>query len=1716
MVTFGVLLDSMKKILQFIALFLTFSASAQFSKTHYIPPVSNSPIQAGQGQYMYISCPSPTPVNFKINIIGGGVVEGTVTRDQPYVYLAGNGDNSQFLIPSESVGSVFSNKGFIVEADDQVYVTVRMTTTPQNFQAGSVVSKGLAALGKRFRVGAFVNETVPEFTQNHYSFATVMATENNTTVSFNDIDIGVQLVNNGSSIQPDVVLNRGESFCIATIGPLDANRNGIIGTLITSDKPIAVNCGSIAGTNGNASNLDLGFDQLVPAELTGSEYILIRGIGPDIVERPLIVADQDNTEVFLNNDQVTPVAVINAGDYYAPTGDVYSSNGNLYIRTSKDVFLFQSIGGSLPTVATPQANQNMCFVPPLKCETPKIIDNIPLINEIGSNGSFTGTVAVVTEVGSTLSFILNGTTYAVSDLPADIVVNGPVPVLGNTAFETYTFEGFNGNVSVYSTSQVYVSYYGTSGAATYGGFYSGFTFKPEIAFKSIDPSISANCIPNIEFSVNVLTAFDQYQWEFNGVDIPGATASMYIPQEVANGGLGPGFYAVRATISGCGTTLVSNEIPVSTCALDTDADGTINDVDLDLDNDGIANCTESYGDFTLNTAVNGPTNINVQNYSNSYTITNTPSFIATPQSYQGFANGNFITTVPVGVTNEMTVQFTATQPISLSISYPNSSVVNAQIDSFGDFRILSTAEKNITIINPVDLLLIDTNYDGIYESGITQFSGFDVRFRLNSAAPLALGTGNFEIKASDVTSLFFIHKNLSETDVNTAIFNIRATCLPRDTDSDGVFDYNDFDTDNDGIPDRLEAVGVAFQNIPFVDANTNGINDAIEPGLGTLDTDTDGVPDYLDLDSDNDGIYDLVEAGSSAIDANGNGRIDGNSFGINGLANNLETASESGQINFTPANTDTTTDFANYIDLDSDDDDCNDVIEAGFTDANNDGRLGSSSLNVDSNGLVTSSATGYTPLTNNDYAVPGIITVNQQPQDVTACQTFSAQFSVQTNAIAGYQWQESSDGITFTDLPENTVYQGTQTATLTINNIQPAINNFKYRVRLFQTANVCGDFSAPANLTVLPKPQIIENFTLKQCDTDLDTIALFNLEQANSGISTNSANETFVYYLSLLGAQNQIASQEIQNPQAFSNSVQSTVFVRVTDNTSGCVSFGTVNLSISATTIPAGIVFSLSKCDDFVDAENDDRDGITTFDLSSTENQIRNLFGGNPTITISFYRTEAEATIETDVNGVSLAITNLSSYRNIGFPSGQQIWVRIDSTTDNACFGLGAYINLIVEPLPTFNSPTIPRQCDRILMDNAVDFAFDTSTITSQILNGQSNITLTFIAEDGSLIGNALPNPFVTASQTITVNMVNNLTNDPNGPCTESGTITFIVDERPSPILPQSFVACDDEPDDVDGFSIFDTSTIQSTITQGSSTFSTRYFDAAGNLLFDVFPTSFNSNTQDITAEIFNANNPNCSETAVISFRVNPLPNIDEVDENTYYLCTNLDDNFTLDAGVFSGIFTDYSYTWFRDGIEIPGQIRPVLTVRESGDYSVRVSDRFTQCSRTRTFTVLDSGTATITDIVVEDLRDRNSVLIQVSGAGTYEYSLDNEFGPYQSDNFFEDVQPGLHTIYVNDINGCGQVSQELAVIGAMKFFTPNGDGYNDFWRIKGINALYFPQSYVYIFDRYGKFVFEITAGNEIGWDGTLNGTPLPADDYWYVLYVSDGRIDRGHFTLKR
>ncbi|HMI06507.1 MAG TPA: hypothetical protein VK528_03095, partial [Flavobacterium sp.] len=870
----------MKKITLLFFLLVTASCFAQFSKTHYIPPLSGSDnfSSSAEEQYLYISTPNTNPVNFKIMQLGGATILGTVSRSAPYIYNIGFGTNTQLMTERSQVNTIRSDKGYVIEAEDLVYVSARVIAGQTN-QAGALVSKGIAGLGNHFRIGAMLNTNVDaaNYSDNHYTFVSILATENNTLVQFDNIKFGAQLINNisvGNAPAP-VILNAGESFVMAVEGPHDENRDALIGALVYSDKPIAVNCGSFCGSNANA-NLDLGFDQIVSLDLVGQDYIFIKSTGQAIVERIILVVDQDFTDIDLNGDGTNEYSGLNAGEYIALDGNDYSANGNLYIHTSKKVFAYQAIGDNS---LTSFANQKLFFVPPLSCSTPHIIDNIPQINKIGPR-TFIGRITIVTGTGSTLTFNIDGVDYslpALNFLPG-VTTNGPTSVVGNPDYETYTITGLTGNVAAFSTSQLYLASYGSDVNATFGGFYSGFTFKPEIAFAVLDPT-QASCLPNTQLSVNSLSPFDVFQWYFNGGAISGATNNSYSPTQ-------PGYYYVKATIANCGTTLISDEIPVSSCPTDMDHDAVNDNIDKDNDNDGISNCTESLGDLAVDMTIlpanpNGPNAVTTGSYVNSYTRTITPG----GSSFTGTAFGgnttSFFSATAAGKGNNIKTEFTFAQPISLKIQYIPASETGNEITSDSDFTLKCDTDKTITVLNQGNQLLIDTNYDGVYESGITSYSSFEIRFRINSDIPLAAGTGTFSFNIYQTTSLTYTHKNLSDTNIARASFAIIAPCVPKDSDGDGIADQLDGDSDNDGILDNMESQGTAFVSATATDLNHDGLFDIYGTGIVPVDSDNDGVVDYLDLDSDNDGIYDLTESGSGAPDTNLDGTIDGNpaSFG---------------------------------------------------------------------------------------------------------------------------------------------------------------------------------------------------------------------------------------------------------------------------------------------------------------------------------------------------------------------------------------------------------------------------------------------------------------------------------------------------------------------------------------------------------------------------------------------------------------------------------------------------------------------------------------------------------------------------------------------------------------------------------------------------------------------------------------------------------------------
>lgn len=1440
----------MKKIPLIFFIFFSINCVAQLSKTHYIPPLTSNPDAAyPEDHYIYISTPSESNIKFKIIPIGGLAVSNSVSKSASYRYDIGNGESSQLFVPSSITGKS-SNKGFIIESEGLVYVNIRTNSVRNNTgsynHAGGLVAKGNSGLGKRFRAGAMLN--IPNIS-GLLNFFSVLATENNTEIRISNIANGTILANGDvfNAPFPPIILNKNESYILAINGSTGSN---LIGALIESNKDIVVNSGSFGGTNdlSNANARDIGFDQIVGADKIGNEYIFIKGQGSIETEKVLIVADEPNTEVYVNGNTI-PFQTIQAGEFATLNGNNFS-NGNLFIKTTKKVFAYQSIGGT-----TSSANQNLFFVPPLNCSTPKIVDNIPKINEIGFT-NYSGVVNIVTETGA--SVLINENTIGVA----------PIPINGKPDFVNYSVTGLTGSVAIKSTKQVYVSYYGSNSAATYGGYYSGFDIKPELSIDN-STSSSGDCIPNVVLKTESDPDYE-YQWYQDDIAIPGLSGRVntFTPSF-------PGYYQVKRSIPGCNTSIPSDKIPVSNCPTDSDGDSVPDNVDLDYDNDGITNCVESFGNLGVDlTGTTLSKNTYLNTYSTNTTIVPaTISAVLTPKS-----NGDFVSEVPSGKGNSLEYKIDFNDPISLSLEYVIAGNPTDLMNSDGDFIVKSAIDKTITVLNPDNQLLIDTNYDGIYESGVTRHSSFEIRFRLNSTTPLAAGTGKFSFQSHLTNSITFIHKNVSETTSNKATFTIKAKCIPRDSDSDSTPDYLDPDSDEDGILDIIESQSNTLVGTSVIDANKDGIYDVFGTGTIPQDSDQDGIPDYLDLDSDNDGIKDELETDQ-----------DQDNDGIR-----------------------------NYRDLDRENDGCSDVIEAGFPDDDLDREFGFAPITVNSFGLVNSAP--YS-IPNAYYSIAAPIVITTQPIAQPTCELQNTSILITDNGGNTYQWQLSIDGENWNNLTNDTTYSGVTSSSLNINQVSNSMNGYRYRVVLQKTGNSCSLISDATTLIVYALPILIPSVDLKQCDTDSDRISDFNLTEKNNAISTNALAETFTYYTSLDGANTKDISSLITNPTVY-NSGSNSIWVRV-ENANNCFSVSKLNLIVSTTQIPADFYKSFSVCDDSVNAISTDTDGIAEFDFSSVTQDIKNILPTpdplNP-YSIKYYRNEADALAENN------PITNSSNYRNIGYPNEQDIWVRVESTIDNSCFGIGPRIKLIVNPKP--------------------------------------NIDTNENGEEDKLVCSNLPE--------------------------------FYVELNPG-------------------------------INDGS-------------------PES------------------------------------------------------------------NYFYSWTKDNEILSSN--STLNVNQEGIYSVQVSTP-KGCFRNRIIKVTSSDIAKIENIDIVDLSVNNTVTITTSGKGNYEYSIDLPNGPFQESNFFDNVASGIRDVYVIDTKGCGTVKKTIAVVGVPKFFTPNQDGFNDFWNIKGIDATFNSKSIIYIFDRYGKLLKQMLPSS-LGWDGTLNGAPLPSDDYWFTLLLEDGREAKGHFSLKR
>lgn len=344
--------------------------------------------------------------------------------------------------------------------------------------------------------------------------------------------------------------------------------------------------------------------------------------------------------------------------------------------------------------------------------------------------------------------------------------------------------------------------------------------------------------------------------------------------------------------------------------------------------------------------------------------------------------------------------------------------------------------------------------------------------------------------------------------------------------------------------------------------------------------------------------------------------------------------------------------------------------------------------------------------------------------------------------------------------------------------------------------------------------------------------------------------------------------------------------------------------------------------------------------------------------------------------------------------------------------------------------------------------------------------------------------------------------------CGNKEPIIFNVANLPSLVsagTAPAIILCDEN---ADGNEMFDLSQQTAHILNGQDNTQVNIsyhisLDDATNRL-NPLPLNYNTTTGTIIyARAEHLSNINlCYDISNFSLIVNQKPFVDNT--TTVYGCEGIQNTLSAPSGYAS-------YLWST------GETTQTIYPEHAGTYSLTIEDS-NGCKTVANITLTTSSPPEVVAIDTSDWTDTNNTItvILAPPAGSQsnpEFSIDGF--KWQTSNIFTGLKPGRYNVYIRDRNGCGYFSSDaIFLLMYPKFFTPNGDNVNEYWRIRfAANAE--PNLMVQIYDRYGKLITGFDTRSP-GWDGTLNGAPLPSTDYWFVVKRQDGKEYRGHFAMIR
>lgn len=205
-----------------------------------------------------------------------------------------------------------------------------------------------------------------------------------------------------------------------------------------------------------------------------------------------------------------------------------------------------------------------------------------------------------------------------------------------------------------------------------------------------------------------------------------------------------------------------------------------------------------------------------------------------------------------------------------------------------------------------------------------------------------------------------------------------------------------------------------------------------------------------------------------------------------------------------------------------------------------------------------------------------------------------------------------------------------------------------------------------------------------------------------------------------------------------------------------------------------------------------------------------------------------------------------------------------------------------------------------------------------------------------------------------------------------------------------------------------------------------------------------------------------------------------------------LDVNITNEPNVVKEFYKSYS-----DAVASRNKItNPTIFETKGENIYARVT-KSSGCFRIVTIKV-----DLIPSIKIDNIDFKAGVITIEASGGVKPYEYSDDGTNWQPSNIFTGVDSEFGYYYVRDKTGCNLVQTAKPKIDLMNVFTPNGDGYNDYFDFQHLSKK--ENLEVKIFDRAGKLVYTFYPGQKLVWDGKVNGAVSPTGSYWYIITWSE------------